>query len=62
MICSAFNKAAKDFSLVMQGFKIGDRLKRWGNTVYRAISSVLRLISPYPFLFGKNIFACSTAC
>ena len=62
MTCSALDKAAKDFSLVTQGFKMGGRLKRWGNAVCRAISTVLRSISPYPFPFGKHIFTCSTAC
>ena len=27
MTCSALHKVAKDFSLVMQGFKMGDGLK-----------------------------------
>ena len=62
MTCSASDKTAKDFSLVMQGFKMGDRLKEWGNVVCRAILSVLRSISLYPFLFGKHIFMCLMAC
>ena len=62
MTYSALDKVAKNFSLVMQGFKIEDRLKRWGNVVYKAILSVLRLISPYPFPFGKHIFMCLMAC
>ena len=62
MNCSALNKAAKDFSLVAQGFKMEDGLKRWGNAVCRAILSILRLISPYPFPFGKHIFTYSMAC
>ena len=62
MTCSALDKAAKDFSLITQGFKIGGRLKGWGNAVYRAISSVLRSISLYLFPFGKHIFMCSMAC
>ena len=62
MTCSALDKAAKDFSLVMQGFKMGGRLKRWGDAVCRAISSVLRSISPYSFPFGKHMFTCPTAC
>ena len=53
MTCSVLDKVAKDFSLVMQGFKMESRLKGWGNVVSRAISSVLRSISPYPFPFGK---------
>ena len=56
------HKAAKDFSLVVQDFKINGRLKRWRNVVYRAISSILRLISPYLFPFGKHLFICSMAC
>ena len=62
MTYSALDKMAKDFSLVTQGFKMGGRLKRWGNVVCRAISSILRLISSYPFPFGKHIFVCLTAC
>jgi len=30
MTCSALDKVAKDFSLVMQGFTMGGRLKGWG--------------------------------
>ena len=59
---SALNKTIKDFSLVVQGFKVKDRLKRWENVVYRAISSILRLISPYLFPFGKHVFMYSMAC
>ena len=44
MTCSALDKAAKDFSLVTQGFKMGGRLKRWGNAVCRAISTVLACV------------------
>ena len=55
-------KAAKDFSLVAQGFKVEGRLKRWRNIVCKAISSVLRLISPFPFLFGKHVFTYLMAC
>ena len=62
MTCFTLHKMAKDFSLVVQGFKIGGGLKKWGNTVYRTISSVLRSISPYLFLFGKHVFICSIAC
>ena len=45
VFCSVLDKAAKDFSLVIQGFKIGGRLKRWENAVYSAILSILRSIS-----------------
>ena len=62
MTCSALDKVAKDFSSVMQGFKMEDRLKGWENVVCRAISSILRLISPYLFPFGKHLFICSMAC
>ena len=62
MTCSALDKVAKNFSLVTQGFKMGGRLKGWENAVCRTISSVLRLISLYPFLFGKHIFTYLIAC
>ena len=62
MTCSALDKVAKDFSSVMQGFKMEDRLKGWENVVCRAISSILRSISLYPFPFDKHIFACLMAC
>jgi len=62
MTCSILNKTAKDFSLVVQDFKMGGGLERWENAVCRAISSVLRLISLYLFPFGKHVFMCSMAC
>ena len=61
MTCSVLHKAAKDFFLVAQGFKMGGRLTRWKNAVCRAILSILRLISLYPFLFGKHVFMYSMA-
>ena len=59
MTCSTLNKMVKYFSLVVQGFKIGDRLKKWEDAVCRDILFILGLISPNPFLFGKNVFICS---
>jgi len=60
--CSILNKIAKYFSLVMQGFKIEDGLKRWENAVCKAILSILRSISLFLFLFGKHVFMCLMAC
>ena len=55
MTCSALNKAAKDFSLVAQGFKMG------GCSLQEHIIH-LELISPYLFPFGKHVFMCLIAC
>ena len=60
--CSTLNKIAKDFSLVVQDFKIGDGLKKWEDAVCRDIPSILGLISSYPFLFGKHVFMCLMSC